>query len=108
MAPETRRLVKNEVDVLYKTPSEITINFLIWCESLRVDMKDKYSDIISKARETGNINDSLALFILFELVPRLTKPNDKEEKGENTLIKNYLEYFLDNVFSIDKALYQSW
>lgn len=41
-------------------------------------------------------------------VPQLTKYIDDDEKGEDTFVKNYLESFLVNVFSIEDSIYQSW
>ncbi|KAG1544971.1 hypothetical protein G6F49_010936 [Rhizopus delemar] len=73
-----------------------------------MEMKNKCNEIITDATKSKDTNDLIASFIFFELVPRLTKEVDANETGEDTFIKNYINCFFDNIFSVDNHFYQPW
>ncbi|KAG1039318.1 hypothetical protein G6F43_012535 [Rhizopus delemar] len=114
MGFQTSKLVEKDIESLYEAPPTTTANLLLWCEKLRTmkldwfRMKNECRNIVNKAHETGDDHEVLASYILFDIVPQLTKYVDDDEKGEDTFIKNYLECFLANVFSIEESMYQSW
>ncbi|KAG1166781.1 hypothetical protein G6F36_012808 [Rhizopus arrhizus] len=114
MGSQTRKLVEKDIESLYEAPPTTTTNLLLWCEKLRTmkldwfRMKNECRNIMNKAHETGDDHEVLASYILFDIVPQLTKYVDDDEKGEDTFIKNYLECFLTNIFSIEESMYQSW
>ncbi|CEG65603.1 hypothetical protein RMATCC62417_02354 [Rhizopus microsporus] len=114
MPQSTRVLVKNELNRLYSAAPVPSTNLLVWSNTLRtlrvgwMEMKKKCNEIINDAIKAKDTNDLIASFILFELVPRLTKEVDADETGEDTFVKNYIDCFFDNIFSVDDHFYQSW
>ncbi|CAO3614354.1 unnamed protein product [Mucor hiemalis] len=114
MAGVTQHGVTQEIDCMFETPPNASVNVLLWCESLRTSrldwagMKSKCVDVLNTAAETGISNDTLASYVLFDLAPRLVLPSDHSENGEDTFVKSYLECFLDTIFSSEEMFFQSW
>ncbi|CAO3658554.1 unnamed protein product [Rhizopus microsporus] len=111
MPQSTRVLVKNELNRLYSAAPVPSTNLLVWTNTLRtlrvgwMEMKKKCNEIITDTIKIKDTNDLIASFILFELVPRLTKEVDADETGEDTFVKNYIDCFFDNIFSINDHFY---
>ncbi|ORE19240.1 hypothetical protein BCV71DRAFT_283834 [Rhizopus microsporus] len=92
MPQSTRVLVKNELNRLYSAAPVPSTNLLVWTNTLRtlrvgwMEMKKKCNEIITDTIKIKDTNDLIASFILFELVPRLTKEVDADETGEDTFL----------------------